>query len=124
MYSLLMGTFDIRASINYLGSMSVGKSIAMVVDRTNPWVLPTHHEPHVPLSVVEVAYQAIINTTVDPISTPSIVSEEPEEAYLPALVENSLYSVDCLDIVFPLDKAILEVMVDIEKPWEDMHHRS
>ena len=73
MYSSLMGTFDIPAPINYLGHTSVGKSIAMVVDRTNPWVIPSHHEPKVPLSVVEVAYQAIINTTVDPISVPPTV---------------------------------------------------
>ena len=31
-YSSLMGTFDIPTSINYLGSMSVGKSIAMIVN--------------------------------------------------------------------------------------------
>ena len=33
MYVSLMGTFDIPAPINYIGSTSVGKSIAMVVDR-------------------------------------------------------------------------------------------
>ena len=44
MYASLMGTFDIPAPINYLGSTSVGKSIAMVVDRKYPWVLPSHHE--------------------------------------------------------------------------------
>ena len=43
MYSSLMGTFDIPAPINYLGSTSVGKSIATVVNRTDPWVLPTRH---------------------------------------------------------------------------------
>ena len=62
----------------------MGKSIVMVVDKTEPWVLPTHHEPQVPLSAVEVAYPDIVDTTADPISTPSIVSEESEEAYLPA----------------------------------------
>ena len=36
MYASLMGTFDIPALINYIGSTSVGKSIATVVDRTNP----------------------------------------------------------------------------------------
>ena len=34
MYASLMGTFDILAPINYLGSTSVRKSIATVVDRT------------------------------------------------------------------------------------------
>ena len=84
MYSSLMGTFDIPAPINYLGSTSVGKSITMVVDRTSPWVLPSHYKPQVPLSIVEVAYQAIVITTVYSIATPSRVSEEWEEAYLPA----------------------------------------
>ena len=59
MYASLMGTFDLLAPINYIGSTSVRKSIATVVNRTDPWVLPTHHEPEVPLSVEEVAYQPI-----------------------------------------------------------------
>ena len=50
MYTLLMCTFDIPTPINYLGSMSVGKNIYMVVDRTNPWVLASREEPQVPLS--------------------------------------------------------------------------
>ena len=36
MYTSLMGKFDIPAPINYLGSTSVGNSIATVVDRINP----------------------------------------------------------------------------------------
>ena len=110
MYSSLMGTFYIPALIHYLGSTSVGKSITTIVDRTDPWVLPSHYEHEVPLSVVEVSYQAIVNTTVDPISVPPTVSEEPEEAYLPAWAENSLYIDNCLDMVLPLDEAILEAM--------------
>ena len=105
-----MGTFNIPTPINYLGSTSVGNSIATFVNRTDPWVLPSHFEPDVLLSVVEVAYQAIINTTFDPILVPPIVSEEPEEGYLPTWAENSLYSDNCLDKVLPPDKAILESM--------------
>ena len=67
MYASLMGTFDLPAPINYIGSTSVGKSIATIVDRTDPWVLPSPHELEVPLSTVEVAYQAITQNTVDPI---------------------------------------------------------
>ena len=84
MYASLMGTFNFPAPINYLGSTSVGESIAMVVNRIDPWVLPSHHEPEVPLSVVEIADQAIIHATVDPIPIPLTDSEEREEAYLPA----------------------------------------
>ena len=86
-----MGTFDLPDPINYIGSTSVGKSIATVVDRTDPWVLPTHHEPEVPLSVVEVAFQDITQTTIDPILVPLSVSEELEEVYLPTWAENSLH---------------------------------
>ena len=45
MYSLLLGTFDVPSLINYLGSTSVGKSIATVGDKMDPWVLPSYHEP-------------------------------------------------------------------------------
>ena len=45
MYTSLMGTFDMVAPINYLGTMSVGKNICTVVDRTDPWVLPSQDEP-------------------------------------------------------------------------------
>ena len=72
----------------------------MIVNRTDPWVIPTNREPEVPLSVVEVAYQAIAQTTIDPIPVPLIVSEELEEVYLPAWEENSLHSTNCLDMVF------------------------
>ena len=77
-----MGTFDLPALINYIGSTSVGKSIATVVDRTDPWVLPSPHEPKVPLSVVEVASQSITQTIFDPILDPFTVSEDLKEVYL------------------------------------------
>ena len=63
MYASLMGTFDIPTPINYLGSTSVGKSIATVVDRKNPWVLPSHHEPEVPLLVEKY----LINLSLTPL---------------------------------------------------------
>ena len=66
----------------------------MVVDRNEPWVIHSHHEPEVALSAVEVAYQAIIHTAVDPISGPLTVSEEPKETYLPAWAENSSHTED------------------------------
>ena len=119
-----MGTFDIPASINYLGSTSVGNSIATVGDRTDPWVLPSHYEPKVPLLALQVAYKAIVNTTVDPILIPPTVSEELEEVYLPAWAENFLYTDDCLDLVFPSDEAILEAMSEQDKICKDLHHRS
>ena len=94
MYTSLMGTFDLPIPINYIGSTSVGKSIAIVVDRTDPWVLPSPHESKVPLSIVEVAYQAITQTTVDPIPDSLTVSEDLEEVYFPTWAEKSLHSTD------------------------------
>ena len=110
MYASLMGTFDFPALINYIGSTSIGNSIATVVDRTDPWVLPSHHELEVPLSAAEVAYQAITHTVVDPITVPLTVLEELEEVYLPAWAENSLHSRYWLDMVLPSDESILEAM--------------
>ena len=119
-----MDTFDIPTPINYLGSTSVGKSIATVGNRTDPWVLPSCHEPEVPLAVVEVAYQSIVNITVDPILVPPIVSEEPKESYLLAWVEMSFYTDDCLDMVFPSDESSLEAISRKDKVCEDLHHIS
>ena len=124
MYASLMGTFYFPSPINYIGSTSVGNSIATVVDRTDPWVLPTPHELEVPLSTVEVAYQDITQAAVDPIPDPLTVSDDLEEVYLPVWVENSSHSIDCLDMVLPFDEAILEAMSGRDKICEDLHHRS
>ena len=124
MYTSLMGTFDLPAPVNYIGSTSVGMSIATMVDRTDPWVLPTPHELEVPLSAVEVAYQAITQATVDPFLDPLIVSNDLEEVYFPAWAENSLHSIDSLDMVLPSDEAILEAMSGHGKICEDLHHPS
>ena len=119
-----MGTFDTPDPINYLGSTSVGKSITMVVDRNDPWVLPSHHEPQVPLSAVDVSYRDIVDTIANSITTPSTVSKESEEAYLPVWADNSLYSYDCLDMFFPSDGAILEAMIGQKNTCEYLHHKS
>ena len=110
MYASLLGKFDLSASINYIGSTSVGKSIATVFNRMDPWVVPSRHEHEVPLSIVEITYQAIVHTAIDPISVPLTVSEDLEEVYLPSWAMNSLHSRDCLDMVLPSDEAILEAM--------------
>ena len=66
------------------------------------------------------AYQAIVHTVVDSIPVPLIVSEESKESYFPAWAENSLHSRDCLDMVLPLDEAILEAMCRRDKICEDL----
>ena len=73
--------------------------------------------------MAEVAYQAIFDATVDSISTPP-VSEESDEAYFSIWEENSTYSYDFLDMVFPSYEAIMEAMIGLEKICEDLHHNS
>ena len=43
---------------------------------------------------------------------------------MPARVENSSHSIDCLDTVLPFDESILEAMSGRDKICEDLHHRS
>ena len=50
MYTSLMGTFDFPTPINFLGLTSVGKIVCTLVDRTDPWVLPSQANLDVPLS--------------------------------------------------------------------------
>ena len=73
---------------------------------------------------MEVAYQDITQTTVDPVPDPLIVSEDLEEVYLPAWVEKSLHSMEFLDMVLPSHEAILEAMSGCGKTCEDLHHLS
>ena len=72
MYASLMGTFDMPAPINYLGTTNVRKNVSTVVGRTDLWVLPSQDEPQVPLSTTKVSYQAIFDATIDSISNPLI----------------------------------------------------
>jgi len=37
---------------------------------------------------------------------------------------NSTKSLRCLNTLFPTDEAIMEEMTRLERPWEDLHHRS
>ena len=51
MYTSLMGTFDMLAPINYLGTTSVGKNVCTIVGRNDLWVPPLQDEHDVPLLV-------------------------------------------------------------------------
>ena len=43
---------------------------------------------------------------------------------LPTWEVESSHSHDFLDDAFPSDEAILEAMLGVEQPWEELHHRS
>ena len=36
----------------------------------------------------------------------------------------SSHAHDCLNTMFPLDEVIIEAMLGVEPPWEELHHRS
>lgn len=42
----------------------------------------------------------------------------------PAWSLNIATNVDPIDLVLPSDQAIMEAMNEMERPWEDLHHRS
>jgi hypothetical protein len=62
-----------------------------------------------PLSAVEITYQAIQQATIDSDLTSSWM-EEDDQFPEPIWAHNSSTSLDFLDIVFPSDEAIIEAM--------------
>ena len=42
----------------------------------------------------------------------------------PIWAQVSLADTDSLDLFFPFDEAIIEAMTSLDKPWDDLHHRS
>lgn len=117
MASSLMGCFPllplaVPQMVNMVSSIPHGL--------TDPWIL---HAPsdidiygeQMPLSPVELAYQAIQFASESPVTlvtangttTPSITAP----------------SFNPLNQVLPMDEAIREIMSLEERPWEDLHHR-
>ena len=70
-----------------------------------------------------VAYQANIDQVAEP--SPSSSRTKEEDPYvLSAWAVQSSHAHDCLDTVFPSDEVIIEAMLGVEPPWEELHHRS
>jgi hypothetical protein len=42
----------------------------------------------------------------------------------PISAQGSLADIDALDLVFPSNEEIIEAMTSLDKPWDDLHHRS
>jgi hypothetical protein len=91
MYSSLMGTFDFVAPIHHIYAMSSrsASSMRFVPFHTSyfndPWTLPSptmscegqsHIGMEMPLSVTEIAYQVVLDSTVDPDPVSSQTDEE------------------------------------------------
>ena len=95
----------------------------------DPWILPTPSTPSepivtdVPLPATMIAYQANIKYVAEPSPFPSRTEEE-DPYVLPAWAVQSSHAHDCLDTIFPSDEVIIEAMLGVEPPWEELHHRS
>ena len=74
-----------------------------------------------PLSAAEVAYSLVQQDSANPDPTPA---QELDPFLEPIWAQGSLTNVDSLDLVLPSDEAVIEAMTSLDKPWEDLHHRS
>jgi hypothetical protein len=96
----------------------------------NLWILPSplatmdgtgHPGMSMPLSVAEVAYSLVQQTSANTNPTPA---KEIDPLLEPIWAQGSLSHTDSLDLVLPTDEDIIEAMTSLNKPWEDLHHRS
>jgi hypothetical protein len=96
----------------------------------DPWTLPSpstmmegtgHHGMAMPLSISEVAYSIVQQASADPDLTPA---QELDPILEPTWAQGSLANTDSLDLVLPSDEAIIEAMTSLDRPWDDLHHRS
>jgi hypothetical protein len=76
-----------------------------------------------PLSAMEIAYQVVIDSSVD---LDHVTSQKDEEDHVlePMWATSSSSSRDCIDDTLPLNESIIEAMNGSNMPWDDMHHRS
>jgi hypothetical protein len=136
MYSFLMGTFDFSTMIHHVYTMSSRPASAerSILFCTSyfiyPWTLPSstssievplHAGMAMPLLVVKIAYQAILDSSVnlDPVTSQT---DEENPVLRPIWATSLSCSHYFLDETLPSDEAILEAMNVSERPWDDMHH--
>jgi hypothetical protein len=74
-----------------------------------------------PLSMVGVVYNIFHQDLADPDLNPA---QELNPVLKPIWDQSSLATTYPLDPVLALDEAILEALNGLDKPWDDLHHRS
>jgi hypothetical protein len=76
-----------------------------------------------PLLVVEIVYQVILDSSGNPDPITSPIDEE-DLVLKPMWATSLSCSHDCLDDTFPSEESNIEAMNGSDKPWDDMHHWS
>jgi hypothetical protein len=133
----LMGTFNYlppHGDIKFISNHHKVEIFQVSSFRTtyfeDPWILPSpsatmdetrHPGMSMPLSAAEVAYylvqQSSANTDLTPVQDLDPLLE-------PIWAQGSLANTDSLDLVLPSNEAVIKAMTSLDKPWEDLHHRS
>jgi len=138
MYPSLMGYFDLPTPIqtslvffiSHVANQSEYRQVPFQTNYLNDsWTLPntivsTQGEGLMgmasPLFAVETAYLEITANSVQDL----LEKEEIDEFTSPAWLLNSPKNVDPNDLYLPSDEVVMESMIGLEKPWEDLHQRS
>jgi hypothetical protein len=80
-----------------------------------------HHGMAMPLFTIEVVYSIVQQDFADSDLT---LAQDLDLVLEPIWARGSLSDTNSLDLVFSSNKAIIEAMTSIDRPWDDLHHRS
>jgi hypothetical protein len=73
------------------------------------------------LSTEKIAYSIVQQAFADLDPTPA---QELDLVLEPTWAQGSLVDIDSLDLVLPSDEAIIEAMTSLDRPLDDLYHRS
>jgi hypothetical protein len=129
--SSMMGNFplatpDIPLAVAQVNMISTDTSKSL--NSYDPWVVPSpskydNYKNRMPLSPIEITYEAIRSTSVASYDTHDPMSDVLDEySHSSQLIYKA--SPDPFDDTFHIDESILEVMSLEETPWDDSHHCS
>jgi hypothetical protein len=133
----LMGTFDYpppQGDVKFISDHHKVEIFQVSSFRmtyfTDSWIIPSplammegtrHPGMSMPLSAAEVSYSLVQQASSNPDPTPA---QEFNPLREPIWAQGSLANTDSLDLVLPSDEVLIEAMTSLDKPWDDLHHRS
>jgi hypothetical protein len=80
-----------------------------------------HSGMAMPLSVVDFSYNIVQQASTNPDLTPT---QELDPVLELIWAQGYLATTYSLDVVFSSDEVILEALTSLDRPWDDLHHRS